>query len=65
MRLAIHTRFPVWNYAEMSDDLQDAANFNRYCSWGLTLPNRSVAVLLIIVGQIRKKEKKFYILNKD
>ena len=58
-------KIPVWNYAEMSDDLYDAANFNRYCSQGLTLPNRSVAVLLILSVKFEKKEKKFYILNKD
>ncbi len=49
----------------MSDDLQDAVNFSPY-AFHATFSTASVARgLAYYYGQIRKKEKKFYILNQD
>ncbi len=49
----------------MSDDLQDAVNFSPY-SFHATFSTASVARgMAYYYGQIRKKEKKFYILNQD
>ena len=49
----------------MSDDLQDAVNFSPY-SFHSTFSTEAVARgLAYYYGQIRKKEKKFYILNQD
>lgn len=53
------------NASNQSDDLQDATNFGRYAfqsSFSGAQVGRSLAYYY---GQIRKKEKKFYILNQD
>jgi len=53
------------NVAALADDLQDATNFNRYAfmtSDSTEAVGRGVAYFY---GQIRKKEKKFYILCQD
>jgi len=53
------------NIASLSDDLQDATNFNRYAfmtSDSVDAVGRGVAYFY---GKIRKKEKKFYILCQD
>ena len=53
------------NVTCMSDDLQNATNFSRY-AFHATFSTDSVARgLAYYYGQIRKKEKKFYILNQD
>ena len=55
----------VHNFAALSDDLMDATQFNRYTffttydTWSL---GRGIAYYF---GQIRKKEKKFYIICQD
>ena len=49
----------------LSDDLMDAANFGRYAfhaSYSTEQVGRGIAYYY---GQVRKKEKKFYILNQD
>ncbi|MRR16037.1 MAG: branched-chain amino acid ABC transporter substrate-binding protein [Deltaproteobacteria bacterium] len=49
----------------MSDDLQDAVNFSPY-SFHATFSTAAVSRgMAYYYGQIRKKEKKFYILNQD
>jgi branched-chain amino acid transport system substrate-binding protein len=54
-----------WNYAGMSDDLNDATNFGPY-SYMVTYSTEQVGrALAYYLGQIRKKESKFYILNQD
>ena len=53
------------NASNQSDDLQDSTNFGRYAfqsSFSGAQIGRSLAYYY---GQIRKKEKKFYILNQD
>ncbi len=53
------------NIASLADDLQDATNFSRYAfmtSDSVDAVGRGVAYFY---GQIRKKEKKFYILCQD
>jgi ABC-type branched-subunit amino acid transport system substrate-binding protein len=53
------------NIGALADDLQDATNFNRYSfmtSDSTEAVGRSVAYFY---GQMRKKEKKFYILCQD
>ena len=53
------------NSASVSDELQDATNFNRY-SFQVTFSTQQVGRgLAYYYGQIRKKEKKFYILCQD
>ena len=49
----------------MSDDLQDAANFSRYAFHTAFSTEQNARGLAYYYGQIRKKEKKFYILNQD
>ena len=58
-------KIPVWNYAGMSDDLYDATNFGRYCFQGSYSTEQVSRGLAYYLGQIRKKERKFYILNQD
>ena len=54
-----------WNYAGMADDLNDATNFGPY-SYMVTYSTEQVGrALAYYLGQIRKKESKFYILNQD
>lgn len=53
------------NFAALSDDLMDAAQFNRYTfmtTYDTSSLGRGIAYYF---GQIRKKEKKFYILCQD
>jgi branched-chain amino acid transport system substrate-binding protein len=53
------------NAMSLSDDLMDATNFNRYsfmATWSTEQAGRAFAYYY---GQIRKKEKKFYILCQD
>ncbi len=55
----------VHNFAALSDDLNDATNFTRY---SFTTAYTTEAIgrgLAYYYGQIRKKEKKFYILCQD
>ena len=53
------------NVASLADDLQDATNFNRY-SFMTCDSVRSVGRgMAYFYGQVRKKEKKFYILCQD
>jgi ABC-type branched-subunit amino acid transport system substrate-binding protein len=55
----------VHNFAALSDDLMDAANFNRY-TFMTTYDTWSIGRgLAYYFGQIRKKEKKFYLLSQD
>jgi ABC-type branched-subunit amino acid transport system substrate-binding protein len=48
-----------------SDDMQDAANFNRYAFQTASSTEQMGRGLAYYYGQIRKKEKKFYIMNQD
>lgn len=53
------------NFEAYSDDLMDALNFNRYSfqsTYDTTQIGRSIAYYY---GQVRKKEKRFYILCQD
>ena len=53
------------NGASVSDELQDAANFGRY-SFQTTFSTQQIGRgLAYYYGQVRKKEKKFYILCQD
>ena len=49
----------------MSDDLQDATNFSRYAFHTAFSTEQNARSLAYYYGQIRQKEKKFYILNQD
>jgi len=49
----------------MSDDLQNAGNFSRYAFHTAFSTEQNARGLAYYYGQIRKKEKKFYILNQD
>jgi len=53
------------NIGALSDDLQDATNFNRYSFMTSDSVESVGRGLAYFYGQIRKKEKKFYILNQD
>lgn len=53
------------NIGSMSDDLQDATNFSRYAFHSYYSIEQTGRGLAYYYGQIRKKEKKFYILNED
>ena len=53
------------NSMALADNLMDSINFSRYSmmtSWSAEQVGRAIAYYY---GQIRKKEKKFYILNQD
>ena len=53
------------NGVTLADDLQDATNFSRY-AFQVSFSNSQVGrALAYYYGQIRKKEKKFYILCQD
>ena len=52
------------NVQAMADDLMDATNFNRYTFQTAILPV-SWAGLAYYYGQVRKREKKFYIICQD
>lgn len=49
----------------MSDDLQNAGNFSRYAFHTAFSTEQNARGLAYYYGQIKKKEKKFYILNQD
>ena len=53
------------NTASLSDDLQDATNFSRYAFQSTMSAEQLGRGLAHYYGQIKKKEKKFYILNQD
>ena len=53
------------NCAALSDELMDATNFNRYAFMPIMGTNQIGRGLAYYYGQIRKKEKKFYILCQD
>jgi branched-chain amino acid transport system substrate-binding protein len=53
------------NPAALSDDLQDATNFGRYSFMTSVTTQMCGEGLAYFYGQIRKKEKKFYILCQD
>ncbi len=48
-----------------SDDILDAANFNRYAFQTAFSTEQMGRGMAYFYGQIRKKEKRFYILNQD
>ena len=49
----------------LSDDLMDAANFSRYAFHAAYSTEQVGRGMAYFYGQIRKKEKKFFILNQD
>ena len=49
----------------LSDDLQDAANFSRYAFHAAFSTEQVGRAFAYYYGQVRKKEKKFYILCQD
>jgi len=53
------------NTASLSDDLQDATNFSRYAFQSSMSADQLGRGLAYYYGKIKKKEKKFYILNQD
>ena len=53
------------NIGSMSDDLQNATNFSRYAFHPYFSIEQTGRALSYYFGQIRKKEKDFYILNQD
>jgi branched-chain amino acid transport system substrate-binding protein len=53
------------NTMSLSDDLMDAANFGRYAFQTAYSTEQVGRAFAYYYGQIRKKEKKFYILNQD
>ncbi len=53
------------NTASLSDDLQDATNFSRYAFQSSMSADQLGRGLAYYYGQIKKKEKKFYILCQD
>ena len=53
------------NIGSLADDLQDATNFSRYAFMSCDSTEQIGRGLAYYYGQIRKKEKKFYILCQD
>jgi branched-chain amino acid transport system substrate-binding protein len=53
------------NIGALSDDLQDATNFSRYTFMSSASTEQVGRAMAYYYGQIRKKEKKFYILCQD
>ncbi len=53
------------NAASLSDELQDATNFSRYAFMSSFSTEQIGRGIAYYYGQIRKKEKKFYILCQD
>ncbi len=53
------------NTASLTDELQDATNFSRYAFMTSFSTEQIARGLAYYYGQIRKKEKKFYILCQD
>jgi len=58
-------KIPVWNYSSMSDEMHDAENFSHYTFMGSYSTESVSRAMAYYFGQVRKKEKKFYILNQD
>jgi len=55
----------VMNEGALSDDLMDAANFSPYAFMSSASTEQIGRGLAYYYGQIRKKEKKFYIIGQD
>ena len=55
----------AFNFTCLSDDLQDANNFNRYSFHAAYSTEHVGRAFAYYYGQMRKKEKKFYILCQD
>jgi ABC-type branched-subunit amino acid transport system substrate-binding protein len=55
----------IMNEGALSDDLMDATNFNRYAFMSSASTEQIGRGLAYYYGQIRKKEKKFYIIGQD
>ena len=55
----------IMNEGALSDDLMDATNFNRYAFMSSASTEQIGRGLAYFYGQIRKKEKKFYIIGQD
>jgi len=55
----------VLNEGSLADELQDAVNFGRYSFMTTPTTNQIGRGMAYFYGQIRKKEKKFYILCQD
>jgi len=53
------------NIASLADELQDATNYNRYSFMSSDSTEQIGRGMAYFYGQIRKKEKKFYILCQD
>jgi branched-chain amino acid transport system substrate-binding protein len=53
------------NVASLSDDLQDATNFSRYAFQSSMSADQLGRAHAYYYGQVRKKERKFYILCQD
>lgn len=53
------------NEGSVADSLMDAQSFNRYTFMPSFTTDQAARALAYYYGQIRKKEKKFYILNQD
>ena len=53
------------NVGALADELQDATNFSRYAFMGCDSTDMIGRGMAYFYGQIRKKEKKFYILCED
>jgi branched-chain amino acid transport system substrate-binding protein len=58
-------KVPVVNIAALADELQDATNFNRYSFMTSDSTFQIGRSMAYYYGQIRKKEKKFFILCQD
>ena len=55
----------VLNEGSLADELQDAVNFGRYAFMSTPTTDQIGRGMAYFYGQIRKKEKKFYILCQD
>ena len=55
----------VHNFAALSDELNDATNFSRYTFMSAYATESIGRGIAYYYGQIRKKEKKFYVLCQD
>ena len=55
----------AWNFTAPADDIQDATNFGRYSFAGGYSTGQMGRAVAYYYGQVKKKEKKFYILCQD
>ncbi len=55
----------AWNFTAPADDIQDATNFGRYSFAGGYSTGQMGRAIAYYYGQVKKKEKKFYILCQD